>query len=169
MFKKIKLRLLLLVCLTIIIQVSVVPFLHINRIAPDLVFVVFMLLAMTLSRRYTLFLALLFGFIKELFASHYFGNELIPYLIIGLLLPAVINRFNCENKMIRFIIIFCFSFLVGAVNILCIALSEYSSVILENFFQKTIYVSIYTTIVAFFVSPLVALIVPKKSIQYELF
>lgn len=169
MFKRLKLRIVLLVFITILLQVSVVPFFRINRIGPDLFFMVFLLLAMKLSKRYILFLALFFGCVKELFVSHYFGNELIPYLIMGLLVPLLINRFNCENKIIRFLIIFSCSFFMSGLSLVCVSLSEYSTVILQDFFQKTIYTSIYTTVVAFFLSPIIDLYLPKKSIQYELF
>lgn len=169
MLKKLKLRIVLLIFVAILVQVSVVPFFRINRIGPDLFFMVFLLLAMKVSKRYILFFALVFGCLKELFVNHYFGNELIPYLVMGLFVPLIINRFNCENKIIRYLIIFCCSFFMSGFSLICISLSEYSTVILQNFFQKTIYTSVYTTVVAFFLSPVVDLYLPKKSIQYELF
>jgi len=169
MLKKLKLRIFLLGLLVIVFQISVSPFIRIAGFGPDLIFVICLLLCMKFPVKYCFCIAFACGCVKELFVSHYFGLELIPYLVVGIFLPLLISRFNCENKLVRFSLIALLSFFMFTVNILCISLAENSFHILNGFYHKTIYSSCYSAIFAIFLGVIVDLFLPKKSIQYELF
>jgi rod shape-determining protein MreD len=169
MFKGIKIRLLLLIALFIILQISVLPFLSFGPIGLDLFVIFFVLISLKYPARYTFYISLLFGLIKELFSSHYFGVELIPFLIIGLLLPQIINKLNVNFKIIRLLLIFLFATIFFSLNIFCFALAEQSTEVLQSFFFKIINSSIYTAFASIFLEKIINIVLPKRSIQYELF
>ncbi len=169
MLKKLKIRLVILIIVTTILQVTLIPYISLHNVKPDLFYGLFALLILQFSNIQTILLAFIIGFLKDLFANNLFGLEIISLLIPALILPFIVKKTDINNPLVRFIILFISSLLAFFTLLTSIAVIEKSPEVINIYFMKILESSLYTAIISFVLYYFLKLFIPKKTEQYELF
>ena len=161
--------LIILILATIILQSTLVPYISINNIKPDLFNGLFILLVLQFSNIQSIILAFIIGAVKDLYTNHQYGLEIIALIIPALILPIIVKKTDISNIFVRFMVLYLFSLISLLIVLIEMAIIEKSFITIKIFYSNAIGAALYTSVISLIVFHFIKRIIPFKTDQYELF
>lgn len=144
----------------LIFQTTIVPFLSINGIIPDLILILLVYYSITYGQIYGTVLGFFYGLVFDLVTGTLLGSTMISKTVAGF----VAGYFSSENKRESYLMFFNFgmitflSALIDSIIFAFFSAFEVSTNILLIFFQNALLPAFYTALLAM----IVVIFIPKK-------
>jgi len=144
-------QLIFLIFFFLLLELTVVPYLTLFGVRPDLFFILIAFYSFLIHPNRTPHFAVFLGLIRELFSGTLLGLETLSYGISGIMLWFLVMKMERENPYNQAALIFIFSFInLLIISVLNVCLTE-TSVTMGQIFQMIMGASLYTTLAAPFV------------------
>ncbi len=137
----------------LVLQTTIIPFISINGVVPDLILILLVFYSIKYGQIYGTVLGFVYGFLFDLITGSLFGSAMLAKTLAGF----TAGYFSNENKQETYFKSYTFAlvvFLCGIVDSIVYSFfstAEFSTNILLLFFEQGIMPGLYTAVVSIFV------------------
>ena len=154
-----------------ILQMTIVPWVSVGGIAPNLCFLFVAFYAFQLNHHQIFLIAFATGLFRDFLTQSFFGIDTVSLVFGSLVLQQMASRLDRDNFWVQFWGVFLFSFVSLLINL--ILLSSIQQAWMLNGYQlaKAFLITVYTTLGAFLAFPFLKRLFNVSALakQYELF
>lgn len=150
--KSIRKRMLVISCFVILAQMSLMPFIAVKGISPDLIFLLIAFYAFAIDHRDIVWIAFSIGLCRDFLSHTFFGLETASLVCSSLLLKYAVAQFNRKDYFIILLSIYLFSATALLLPVLMMV-ADQGAWKMSSIFSNISLTSLYTTILAVGIFP----------------